>query len=187
MFQIAQADALRLVDGRSVTIRPMRPHDAALQQAFVRNLSADARYHRFLSPIRELTPAMLQRLMQADVALLAEAAAGAPVAVAEARYVLDAAGDGEFAIAVADDWQGLGLGRLMLERLECVARANGVRRLVGDTLRVNRAMLGLARRQGFAARAAADVAWLVRLEKPLADRLSSPCGHDDARPALLAA
>jgi len=169
-FPTDLVDVVRFGDGRRVTIRPLLPQDAEPQQAFVRNLSAQARYHRFMSPIRELTPAMLDRLMQVDhrnhVALVAEAfAQGNATMVAEARYVRDANDNAEFAIAVADAWQGQGLGRLLLRKLECIAAAAGVRRIVADTLRVNAAMLGLARRAGYTTKASPDGGWQVRLEK----------------------
>lgn len=186
-------DVVRFADGRRVTVRPLLPRDAELQQSFVRNLSAQARYHRFMSPIRELTPAMLDRLMQVDhrnhVALVAEVfAEGKATMVAEARYVLDAAGNAEFAIAVADAWQGRGLGRLLLWKLECTAAAAGVRRIVADTLRGNAGMLGLARRAGYAAKASPDGAWQVRLEKVIEESQGVRiCGQEATGPLLAAA
>jgi GNAT superfamily N-acetyltransferase len=44
---------------------------------------------------------------------------GSQTVVGEARYILstDDAGSAEFAVAVADDWQGLGLARALLARL----------------------------------------------------------------------
>jgi acetyltransferase len=71
--------------------------------------------------------------------------------VGVARYVKDesAPGEAEFAIVVADDWQGRGLGGKLLASLLTAARANGVRRAVATTLSSNEGMLGLARRLGF--------------------------------------
>ena len=72
------------------------------------------------------------------------------------------------AVAVADAWQGRGLGRLLLQRLECHAAASGVRQLYADTLYDNKAMLGLAQDTGFSAARRGRGAGLVRLEKDLA-------------------
>jgi acetyltransferase len=72
------------------------------------------------------------------------------VAVAEARYVVDASGQQcEFAVVVADDWQHLGLARRLLDKLLESAAADGLLAMVGDVLATNHAMLGLARSLGF--------------------------------------
>jgi GNAT superfamily N-acetyltransferase len=164
-------DVVRLGAGPSVTVRPILQQDAELQEAFVRDLSAEARYHRFLSPIRELPPGLLEKLTQVDhvnhLALIAtEFADGREVAIGEARYVREGTDDAEFAIAVADAWQGRGLARLLLHKLEVAAADAGVRRMVGDTLRVNDRMLRFARRAGYAVKPNGP-AWLLRLKKPL--------------------
>jgi acetyltransferase len=139
-------DVVRLGNRPAVTVRPILQQDAELQEAFVRDLSAEARYHRFLSPIRELPPGMLEKLMQVDhvnhLALIAtQFADGREVAIGEARYVREGSDDAEFAIAVADAWQGRGLARLLLHKLEGAATDAGVQCMVGDTLRVNDRML----------------------------------------------
>jgi acetyltransferase len=55
----------------------------------------------------------------------------------------------EFALVVADEWQGKGLGRALLERLCEAARAAGYRALIGHILHANRDMLELAAHVGF--------------------------------------
>jgi acetyltransferase len=52
----------RLFDGTEVVIRPIRPEDAAIEQDFVRGLSDDSRYNRFMGQLRELAPRKLQYL-----------------------------------------------------------------------------------------------------------------------------
>ncbi|WP_274771372.1 hypothetical protein, partial [Chromobacterium amazonense] len=47
-------------------IRPVRPEDADMQQAFVRNLSEESRYNRYLSSIKQLSQSMLVRFTQLD-------------------------------------------------------------------------------------------------------------------------
>jgi acetyltransferase len=128
----------------------------------------------------------LARFAQIDysrhVALLAEVFQdGRECMIAEARYVVDP-GDGsacEFAVAVADDWQGLGLASALLDRLERQAAACGVRRIVGETLATNTAMMALARRRGFAISPAAGDPTLARLEKVVA----GPVAGDAVRSA----
>lgn len=168
-------DRLTLADGRSVLVRPVLPQDAALQQQFVRGLTALSRYRRFHSGLRELAAGMLDFLTQVDyrshLALLAEIFdAGDEVQVAEARYVRreahgNDAGIADFAIAVADEWQGCGLGSRMLDALVSSARAAGVRRLEGSVLADNDPMRRLLRARGWRIRrdpadAHLVIAWL---------------------------
>src|SRR5690606_29180613 len=63
MHLVSQA-ALR--DGTPITIRPIRPEDAELEQDFVYRLSAESKYFRFMEQRRELTPSMLVRFTQID-------------------------------------------------------------------------------------------------------------------------
>ena len=89
--------------------------------------------------------------------------------IGEARYVVDELDPStcEFAIAVAEPWQGSGLARALLDRLERQAAASGIRLMTADTLLANGAMLALAARAGFAAAMHPHDAALARLEKHL--------------------
>ncbi|HEY6241701.1 MAG TPA: bifunctional acetate--CoA ligase family protein/GNAT family N-acetyltransferase, partial [Burkholderiales bacterium] len=146
---------LRLSDGSQVTLRAIRPEDADMEQGFVRNLSQNSRYFRFMNTVRELTPAMLIRFTQIDydremafVAVREEG--GREIEIGVARYVTNPdARTCEFALVVADESQGKGLGRRMLERLIEVARWRGLRTMVGHVLAGNQPMLGLCRKLGF--------------------------------------
>src|SRR3546814_15542910 len=53
-------------DGAAWTMRPIRPEDAESLQEFIRGLSDESRYMRFVSMLRELTPAMLARYTKID-------------------------------------------------------------------------------------------------------------------------
>ena len=65
-----------------------------------------------------------------------------------ARYGMDSSGDScEFALVIADAWQGRGLGKCVLESLVEAARARSIPRLTGLTLSTNAAMLRPARRR----------------------------------------
>jgi acetyltransferase len=141
--------------GQTVLLRPVRPGDEDLVQSFVRGLSAHSRYQRFHYAMQELSPEMLKRATHVDyrrhLALIAEPLdAGAAIEIGAARYVmLDGAGRADFALVVADRWQGRGLGRLLLGRLMAHAAERGVRWLEGRVLADNRPMLALAERLGF--------------------------------------
>jgi acetyltransferase len=144
-----------LSDGTAVETRPIRPEDAEMEQQFVRNLSESSRYFRFMNSVRELTPAMLMRFTQIDydremafVAVRNELGKDEEIAVA--RYVTNPDGRTcEFAVVVADAWQGKGLGRRMLENLIAVASSRGLEVMVGHILGANQAMLGVCAKLGF--------------------------------------
>jgi acetyltransferase len=145
----------QLAGGTDVTIRPIRPEDAQIEREFVRGLSPESRYLRFMHSLRELTPAMLVRFTQIDydleMALIAVVSRGGQEReVAVARYVTNPDHRScEFAIVVADAWQRKGIGRRMMERLIGIARARGLKVMEGEVLARNREMLELAEGLGF--------------------------------------
>ena len=165
---------IALADGRRVNVRPSVPQDIDGLRAFFAALSDQGRYFRFMTKLGELSEVMARRFADADqvrhVALLACATTGGgETVVGEARYVIDSddPGSAEFAVAVAADWQGLGLARALLARLSGHAAAAGVRRLVADTLAGNAAMLELARAAGFTVSGNGVDRRLLRLVKEL--------------------
>ena len=172
-FPAHQVEQFRTSTGLDVTIRPIRPEDAEAEQAFVRGLSATSRYHRFTASMRELTREALVRFTQIDydreMALIAVAERdGDEVQLGVARYTTLPDGVGcEFAIVVADEVQGTGLGRRLLEALVATARNRGLEWMEGETLATNAAMRGLARRAGFRIRPHPDDLTLVRMYQRL--------------------
>jgi RimJ/RimL family protein N-acetyltransferase len=151
-YPSALIDRLSLADGRAVVVRPVLAFDAPAEQAFFsRALSAASRLRRFHFGLRELPDHLLRAMTEVDhemhVAIVAEAfdADDEPSIVADARYVRGPDRDeAEFAVAVADAWQGVGLGRELMERLARHAARHGVTRLVGDVLPGNAAMFAIA-------------------------------------------
>jgi acetyltransferase len=166
-------DVVRLAGGERVVIRPVLPQDQGLTTEFFCGLSAPARYNRFMTSMRELPPELMRRFTEVDyashLALVAEVfARGNETVVAEARYVRRAdPAAAEFAVSVAERWQGKGLATLMLGKLACRAAAEGVRRIVGETLATNTPMLALARKAGFTILPSAEVRGLMLLERQL--------------------
>jgi acetyltransferase len=142
---------LGLRDGRSVRVRPIRPEDAEREKRFFDRLSERSRYQRFMEYMRELPPKLLARFTQLDYDReLALVAIREDEFIAVGRYAPNADGvTAEFALAVADDWQGKGLGHALLERLVLAARAAGYQALIGHILEANREMLELAAHLGF--------------------------------------
>lgn len=164
----SQAHDWRLPGGRTARLRPLTAGDRGAEQAFFNGLSLDSRHQRFHFGLRELSPALLSLLTDVDQRLhrvwVVEALEpGLPV-VADARFVHDAEQPtrAEFALAVADDWQGHGLGRRLMAHLMREARQQGVQLLIGDVLTENRRMLALMRESGARLQAHPDGAQLVR-------------------------
>lgn len=84
------------------------------------------------------------------MALAATTMLGGETLIGVARYVLDKNDQvAEFAIVIADSWQGRGIGSRLLRKLIDVARLRGVKRLYGDILGTNRPMLDFVRKLGF--------------------------------------
>jgi RimJ/RimL family protein N-acetyltransferase len=146
----AGGDRFKLCDGSQVVIRPIAAEDGdRLREGFAR-LSERSRYLRFQGPMPELSRRHLIYLTDVDhhdhEALIALSSAGEAVAVA--RFVRIDPEVAEPAIAVADDWQGRGLGTELFDRLVDRAREEGVRRFSALVLAENAEALRLLDRLG---------------------------------------
>ena len=149
-------------DGRRVTIRPIRLDDVARTAAFIDALSMASKHALFLGGITRLSDAALRQLCDSgdsrDMAYVATVpGADGERQVGVCRYAAaDAAEGAEISVAVADDWQHQGLGKLLLRRLIAYARAHGVRRLYSIDAASNQPMRRLARDVGFSEQADRD-------------------------------
>jgi GNAT superfamily N-acetyltransferase/acyl carrier protein len=143
------------VDGTEVTVRPIGAGDAPLEADFVRRLSDESRYTRFMGTLRELPEPKLRYLTDVDnvhhVALAATVDRdGRELLVGAARYVVDPTGTGcEFAVEVDDAWQGSGVAGVLMQALIEIARTRGLKRMEAIILSTNRKMLRFARQLGF--------------------------------------
>lgn len=146
--------------GAAWTIRPIRPEDETLLVAFHRTLSERSIYQRYFEDLgldRRIAHERLIRVCFTDydreLALVAEQrdpATGEALIAGVAR--LSRRRDGvsaEFAMLIADAWQGRGLGGELMRRLLEAARREGLRRVDGEILATNGPMIRLARRLGF--------------------------------------
>jgi acetyltransferase len=146
---------LQLADGTNIKIRPIRPEDASIEQSFVRELSPQSKYFRFMQGLNELTQQMLVRFTQLDysrelalIAVLESHAKETELGVA--RYVMNPDGDScEFALVVADKWQNRGIGSRLMNALIEAARQHGIERMEGEILANNQNMLKLTKNLGF--------------------------------------
>ena len=146
---------LQLPEGINLTIRPIRPEDAKIEDEFVRELSPQSKYFRFMQALHELTPEMLVRFTQIDYDLemaliLVVNEQGKEKEVGVARYIINPDGKScEFAIVVADKWHHKGLGFHLMAHLMEIARSRDISVMQGEVLADNQEMLSLARTLGF--------------------------------------
>lgn len=159
----------RLLNGREVLIRPIRPEDAEPLRAGFSLLRPDEIRQRFLYAIKELTPEAAAKLTHPDAeqefALVAAEPmpAGEALIGAVARVAINpGTREAEFAILVSHFISGMGLGRHMMLRLVRWARRKKLTRLYGDVLEHNTAMLALMQSLGFH-RESSDSPGLVRV------------------------
>lgn len=140
-----------LSDGEPVEIRPIRPTDRDALDAFHRRQSSETIYFRFFRPRPGLSAKELDHFTELDyVGRMAFVALLGDELVAVARYESTAGHDRpEVAFLVGDDYQGRGLGTLLLEYLAAAARSHEIHGFTATVLTENYAMLGLFRRAGF--------------------------------------
>lgn len=142
-------------EGQTVVIRPIKPEDADIEQTFVQSLSPETKYYRFMNTIRELSLSQLIRLTQIDydreMAFIAVVDQdGQEKEIGVARYATNPDGEScEFAIVVADDWQGKGVARRLMGVLIDAARAGGLKYMNGDFLAENSRMIRFVTSLGF--------------------------------------
>lgn len=147
-----------LRDGTPVLIRPLAPKDRQLEESFIERLSHRSRRLRFLGDFEHASAATIDRLMDVDyhsrmafVALIHENGCLREIGVS--RYA--ATSDGkrcECAVTVSDDWQGRGLGVILMRHLIDVARRNGFKKMFSIDASDNQSMRDLAAYLGFARR-----------------------------------
>jgi acyl-CoA synthetase (NDP forming)/GNAT superfamily N-acetyltransferase len=131
-------DAL-LMDGRIVHVRPVREEDKEALTSLYARTSPRTRYLRFFSAGISIDREV-ERLMPGDdhVALIAEYDG---LVVGVASYEILNGDQAELALLVDEDWQGDGIGSLLIEHLSASARRAGISELIGDVLATNVNML----------------------------------------------
>ena len=148
--ELQSAEHLR--DGIEIELRPVQPEDEPLLHDLAAHMSPEDLRLRFFTPVRGLSHAVAARLTQIDydreMALIAMHD-GTMLGIAHFFADPDRL-SAEYAIAVRSDWQGRGVGYLLMNRLIAIARKTGVGELVGEVLRENRLMLEMCRELGFA-------------------------------------
>lgn len=145
----------RLADGTAVCLRTITPDDAPLLRAGIAALSTESRYLRFFSPAAVLPDAVVERLVDVDGhdhigwgAICTECAGEPAIGAVHAVRDRHDGPVGEYSVAVADAFQGLGLGRMLTAALLIDCRAEGLETLDLHVLSENGAAKHLVKSLG---------------------------------------
>ncbi len=166
-----------LPDGMVLTLRPIGAQDAELEQAFVRGLSEESRYFRFMAQLRELSPEMLRQFTNPDpkreaglIVTIPRDGGGAEEEIAVGQYSMNPGNEScEFAIVVADAWHAHGIATRLMRALMKHAARRGIRRMEGFVMASNDKMLEFVRFLGFEVRSSAKGPQIKVVSRPLDD------------------
>lgn len=140
-------ESVHLTDGQRVQLRLMRPSDKEMLREGFELLSADSRYARFMSPKSRLTETELEYLTDVDgvnhfaMGAIRRRFVSTDEGIGSARFVrlVDQPDTAEPAVTVLDEFQGKGLGSILLQRLIEAAWERDVRWFVSELLAENKA------------------------------------------------
>jgi acetyltransferase len=139
-------------DGERAFARPIRPDDEPGIYRLLQHVTMEDLRLRFFAPIKEFTHQFIARLTQLDYAR-----AMAFVAVDASNEILGVARlhsdsiyeSGEYAILLRSELKGRGLGWALMQLLIEYAKSEGLKRIAGQVLQENTAMLSMCRDLGF--------------------------------------
>ncbi|GLT18723.1 protein lysine acetyltransferase [Vibrio zhanjiangensis] len=154
-YPVEYEEKRQLKDGTSILMRPILPEDEPNHANFVSKVSKEDLYNRFFSDVGELNHEALANLTQIDydreMAFIAVSNPDSdPEIIGVSRALLNPDNtDAEFAILVRSDLKGLGLGKLLMQKIIKYCRQKGTKQISGVTMPTNRGMLMLAQKLGF--------------------------------------
>ncbi len=123
----------RMRDGRDIEIRALRPDDKDDMLAAVGRTGTESLRRRFFTFKRGFS----------------EKEIGRKFIIGGGRYVVVEPGKAEIAFVVIDDYQGQGVGTLLMRHLAVIARKAGLRELIAEVLPENTAMRKVFDKFGF--------------------------------------
>lgn len=156
----------RLKDGNEVILRPIRPEDEPMELELIKGLSTETSRFRFFQIIKDLPHDALVRFCNIDydreMAFIAETTdtdgdRARRIEIGVSRLILDPNKKrGEFAVVIADKYQGRGLGTKLVDMLIEFARDKDVESIYGVIMSSNMAMIRLCEKLGFTTRREQD-------------------------------
>jgi GNAT superfamily N-acetyltransferase len=152
-----------LRDGRTFEVRALKPSDEADMLAAVDRIGTQSLYRRFMGAKRGFSDKERAFFLNVDfinhVALVAVVKEEDHASiVAGGRYIAEKPGTAEVAFAVVDDYQGQGIGAILLRHLAALAREAGLKEFTAEVLADNTPMLKVFERSGlkFSSKRSAD-------------------------------
>ncbi len=146
---------ITLKNGVEAMLRPIRPEDEPMETRMIENLSTETLYFRFFGYVPRVNHDFLTRFTHIDydreMAIVAEIEdQGQKKMIGVVRIIADAWGESaEYAIVVADAWQGLELGSNMTDYILEVARDKGIQKVYASMLATNKRMIHMFEKRGF--------------------------------------
>jgi RimJ/RimL family protein N-acetyltransferase len=142
-----------LRNGRRIEFRALRPDDKDELLAAVRRASPQSMFRRFFAAKRDFSNQEIAFFLNIDfathVALVAVAdEGGRPAIVGGGRYIISDPGKAEVAFVIIDEYQGQGIGSMLLRHLSAIARTAGVKEFTAEVLPENRPMLKVFEKSG---------------------------------------
>jgi len=141
-----------LKDGSTVRIRPARPGDEILVEDYLIGLSPETRRLRFWSQAIDVR-ALARKIVDVDfdthLTLLVLQGGDGGRMIGGAQYIRSEAGRAEVSISVTDEFQGRGIGSILIGQLAQAAAEHGITTFVADVLPENHAMINVFRSSGF--------------------------------------
>jgi len=149
VFDENYREDITLPDGGVMRLRLARAEDREGIIAAFNQLSAETRVQRWFYPKMRLTEEEIDALVSpadndhgAIAAIAVDADGNEQSGIGMARYARsdESANAGEIAITIVDDWQGLGIGRILLHRLLAMMSERRIRYADGRLQAENRRM-----------------------------------------------
>jgi acyl-CoA hydrolase/GNAT superfamily N-acetyltransferase len=145
VYPVELEDVLE-IDRQEIIIRPAKPVDARRIQEHFYNLDRSDVVSRFFHEKTSFLRKEMDDLAQIDyinnltlLAVIGEFGFGKVVAVGE--YLFDEVNKiAEVAFSVSSEWQGKGLGKILMTRLAAAAKKNGIESFLAFTSTSNRGM-----------------------------------------------
>ncbi|QFU04031.1 Acetyltransferase Pat [Pseudoalteromonas sp. THAF3] len=147
--------SVTLKDGSQALLRPIRPEDEQAHREFDESLSKEDRYRRFFGEMPHFSHEQLAKMTQIDydremAFIVTRKHHAKDCTLGVSRVLMDPDNAiAEFAIVIGSQYQGLGLGRLLLQAAIDYCKEQGVASVQGTTLWENTGMIELARKLGF--------------------------------------
>lgn len=163
------------IDHQNIVIRPITLDDIQREKDFVAKLSPDSRRFRFFGGLHELSDKAARQLCDIDfedkMAFIAiienNSTDNKPQEIGVSRYATDDDGACECAVAIADEWQNKGLGRILMDTLIEYARSKNKTMLYSKEMRANTHMKELSEDLGMRSIPDVDYPSFIRYELPL--------------------